>query len=174
MANAEKEIDKLLVEKKKREALETKTAKSRTVINKTATEQDRRKRLSEECKRLGNESFSQGEYNRAKEYYSSAILECDSNPVLFTNRAQAHIKLGDFDSAIEDCKAAIKLRADFIKAQITLARALKGKKDFQKALSILELAEDNSTGFEKVIDGYRREIIKEMKEKMLEVPPMKS
>jgi Tfp pilus assembly protein PilF len=57
------------------------------------------------------------EWGRAVEHYSSAILQWDENPSLFTNMAQAHIKMEKYDSAVEDCKRAIKLKPDSVKAQ---------------------------------------------------------
>ncbi len=47
---------------------------------------------------------SQGDYPRAAELYTSSILEDDSNPLVFTNRAQARIHLGQFNAAVEDCR----------------------------------------------------------------------
>ncbi len=68
---------------------------------------------------------------QALEYYTSAILQFDGNPVLFTNRAQTHIKLEQFDDAVADCQKAIRLKPDSVKAQIHLARALSGRGEFQ-------------------------------------------
>lgn len=42
----------------------------------------------------------------------------DQNHVYFTNRAQVRIKLEDWHGAEEDCKAAIKLKVDSVKAQV--------------------------------------------------------
>ena len=70
--------------------------------------------------------------------------------------------------AVEDCKAAIKLDPESVKAKIHLARALKGLREFQKAVDVLEVAEETSQGYTEVIRDYRRAIIKEMKAEMLE------
>ena len=43
----------------------------------------------------------------------------DQNHVYFTNRAQVRIKMEDWNGAVEDCKAAIKLKVDSVKAQVT-------------------------------------------------------
>ena len=40
----------------------------------------------------------------------------------FTNRAQVRIKMEDWNGAVEDCKAAIKLKVDSVKAQVTAGR----------------------------------------------------
>ena len=48
-------------------------------------------------------------------------------------------------------------------------RALRGMKDFQKALDMLEIAEQIPEVDMKMVDKYRRETTKEMKEHMLKI-----
>ena len=97
-----------------------KTVKSnKHCVNKEAFQEEKRKRLGEEFKQLGNDCFRSEEYGRAEAYYTSAILQNDQNHVYFTNRAQVRIKSEDWDGAVEDCKAAIKLKVDSVKAQVT-------------------------------------------------------
>ena len=43
----------------------------------------------------------------------------DQNHVYFTNRAQVRIKMEDWNGAVEDCKTALKLKVDSVKAQVT-------------------------------------------------------
>jgi tetratricopeptide (TPR) repeat protein len=139
---------------------------NKNCVNKE-TIKEKRQRLSNEFKTSGNECFRNEEWGRAVEYYTSAILQWDDNPVLFTNRAQAHIKVENFDSAVEDCKQAIKLKPDSVKAQIHLSRALKGRGEFQAAIDVLEIAEDISSEHTKIIRGYKQEVIADMKEHLI-------
>ena len=88
--------------------------------------------------------------------------------MLFTNRAQARIKLESNPGAVEDCKAALKLNPESVKAKIHLARALKAMGEFQKAVEVLEVAEDTSEGYTEVIRDYKNGIIKDMKAALLE------
>lgn len=143
------------------------TKTSRTVINNKETEEEKRKKKSDNLKSLGNQAFQEGHFEKAVEYYTSAIMEFDSNPVLFTNRAQAQIRLKQFDEAILDCKKAIKLNPKSIKAQVHLAKALHGKGELQKAIEILEIAEEYSKEHTGVISKYKMDIIADMKEALL-------
>ena len=59
-----------------------KTVSSRTVINTKEVEEEARKKKSEEMKELGNNSFRSGEFQRAEEYYTSALLQYDQVPSL--------------------------------------------------------------------------------------------
>ena len=47
--------------------------------------------------------------------YTSAILQYDENHVLYTNRAQALIQVGDYVAAATDCKMAVKLKPESVK-----------------------------------------------------------
>ena len=86
----------------------------------------------------------------------------------FPHSIQCHIRLKRYEEAIEDCRAAIKLNPRSIKAQIHLARALHGRGEFQKAIDILELAEEDSKGHTEVINKYKEEVIADMKKYLLE------
>ena len=53
------------------------------------------------------------------EMTTASFPQNDQNHVYFTNRAQVRIKVEDWNGAVEDCKAAIKLKVDSVKAQVT-------------------------------------------------------
>jgi hypothetical protein len=63
------------------------------VINTKDTEEEKRRKESEELRCAGNKAFQNGAYQLAEEYYTSAILQWDRNHVLFNNRALVRIKL---------------------------------------------------------------------------------
>ena len=71
--------------------------------------------------------------------------------------------------AVDNCKEAIKLKQDSLKTIIVAVRALRGMKDFQKALDMLEIAEQIPEVDMKMVDKYRRETTKEMKDHMLKI-----
>ena len=71
--------------------------------------------------------------------------------------------------AVDDCKEAIKLKQDSLKTIIVAVKALRGMKDFQKALDMLEIAEQIPDVDLKLVDKYRRETTREMKEHMLKI-----
>ena len=71
--------------------------------------------------------------------------------------------------AVNDCKEAIKLKQDSLKTIIVAVKALRGMKDFQKAFDMLEIAEQIPGVDMKVVEKYRKETTKEMKEHMLKI-----
>ena len=70
---------------------------------------------------------------------------------------------------MDDCKEAIKLKQDSLKTIIVAVKALRGMKDFQKAFDMLEIAEQIPDVDMKVVEKYRKETTKEMKEHMLKI-----
>ena len=77
--------------------------------------------------------------------------------------------LTNAQEAVDDCKEAIKLKQDSLKTIIVAVKALRGMKDFQKALDMLEIAEQIPDVDAKLVDKYRRETTREMKEHMLKI-----
>jgi hypothetical protein len=61
------------------------------VINTKDSDEEKRKKSSEELKLAGNKAFQYGAYQLAEEYFTSAILHWDRNHVLYNNRALARI-----------------------------------------------------------------------------------
>jgi len=168
---AQEEIDNYLIQKEQRKkqgqiqksmAEECKISEEKTIINNNGSVEEKCKKLSEEYKVQGNEAFKQGNYKKAKELYTSAILQFDGNHVIFTNRAQAEIQLKEYFEASKDCEAAIKLNPDSIKAHIHLAKALNGLSEKAAAIRILELAEDISNEHTNIITQYKEEIMKDI------------
>ena len=140
---------------------------NRTVINNKDVEEEKRKIESEEIKQLGNEAFRAGDYRLAEDYYTSALMKNKQNHVLFTNRAQARLRQNKFKEAVDDCKEAIKLKQDNLKTMVIIVKALRGMKDFQKALDMLEIAEKIPDVDMKIVEQHRREVVTEMKHNML-------
>lgn len=78
------------------------------------------KLTSEELKLKGNDYFKNGEYEEAILAYTEAIVKDGDNHLLYSNRAAAYNKLGMKDNGIDDCKKAIELNKNYIKAWIRL------------------------------------------------------
>ena len=165
---AEAKIDKFLAETKTEEARRfVKVKNDRTVINKDENEASSKK--ANEYKEMGNQAFKEGDFRKAAELYTSALMIKDDNHILYTNRAQALIKLGKHLDASHDCRKAIKLKPEFIKAYIHLSRALRALGEFQEAIDILERAEDISEDQAKIVKKYKMEMINEQKRNFLEL-----
>ena len=79
--------------------------------------------LAEQLKEKGNLHFKRGEYEEAISLYSQAISKNPSNPLLYTNRANARLKVKQWEEVISDCLHSIELLQDNMKAFYFLAQA---------------------------------------------------
>jgi STIP1 homology and U-box containing protein 1 len=70
---------------------------------------------AEQLKEKGNLHFKNGEYESAVTLYSQAIQKNPENPVLWTNRANARLKLKMWHEAMDDCLRSIELNKDHMK-----------------------------------------------------------
>lgn len=78
---------------------------------------------AEQLKEKGNKHFKAGEYPEAAAMYSQAITKNSSNPLLYTNRANARLKLHQWQECIDDCLRSIDLLRENMKAYFLLAQA---------------------------------------------------
>jgi tetratricopeptide (TPR) repeat protein len=100
--------------------------------------------VAERAKEEGNKCFKSKQYKDAIANYSRAISLDPQNPVYFSNRAMAYLKLGGYQQAEEDCTRALSLDPCLVKALLrrgasrvaTCAFEL-AKQDFERVL-ILE------------------------------------
>eukprot|EP00760_Papus_ankaliazontas_P010707 PhM_4_TR14417/c0_g2_i1/m.18390/K09527/DNAJC7; DnaJ homolog subfamily C member 7 len=77
----------------------------------------------DECKRQGNAYYEKGKYREALFMYTRAVEGDSANVTYFTNRAAAHLMLGDYDSCVQDCLHALTLDVNSVKAHTRMARA---------------------------------------------------
>lgn len=68
---------------------------------------------SEELKLLGNDKMAKRNYDSAIEFYTSAIMKDETNPIFFSNRVLAFLELELYDNVIEDSNKAISLEKKF-------------------------------------------------------------
>ena len=78
---------------------------------------------AEQLKTQGNTHFKNGEYEAAETLYGQAIQKNSKNPLLFTNRANARLKLEKWQDVIDDCLRSIELMKENMKAYFYLAQA---------------------------------------------------
>ncbi|PSK38127.1 Methylenetetrahydrofolate reductase 1 [Elsinoe australis] len=81
--------------------------------------------IAEQFKDKGNALFKAGDYTGAEEQYTYAIQKFSRNPLLFTNRAFARIKLQRWEEVVNDCLRSIEItgHAQNFKAYFYLAQA---------------------------------------------------
>jgi STIP1 family protein 1 len=60
-------------------------------------------------KEQGNKAFKDGDFTAAEEFYTQAVQRFSRNPLLFTNRANARLKLQRWEGAVNDCLKSIEI-----------------------------------------------------------------
>ncbi|XP_006773581.1 PREDICTED: tetratricopeptide repeat protein 12 [Myotis davidii] len=116
-------------------------------VEKDAKERAKRRKenraLADALKGKGNEAFVRGDYETAILCYSEGLEKLKDMKVLYTNRAQAYIKLGDYQKALVDCDWALKCDEKCTKAYFHMGKAHLALKNysvsrecFQKILEI--------------------------------------
>ncbi|KAF6019636.1 TTC12 [Bugula neritina] len=108
-------------------------------------------------KNEGNEAFKAGEFEKAVESYTKGLAVIKDFKELWTNRAQAYIKLGRYDDAITDCDWAQRCDETFVKAYVLEAKAHICLSDYDKAIGLYEKAMEIDKSKQKMM----REFIKE-------------
>ena len=58
----------------------------------------------------GNVYFKKGEYEKAESYYSQALQKDATLAQIWTNRANARLKLENWHGALDDCLKSIELK----------------------------------------------------------------
>ncbi|NWI95739.1 TTC12 protein, partial [Pitta sordida] len=97
------------------------------VLEKDAKERAERRRRNEQManalKEQGNDAFRRGDYSLAIQRYSEGLQQLRDKQELFTNRAQAYLKIQEYEKAIGDCEWALKCNRKCIKAHFLMGKA---------------------------------------------------
>lgn len=80
--------------------------------------------ISDQLKTRGNTHFKDGEYEQAIMLYSQAIQQNPTNPLLYSNRANARLKVQQWEGVIDDCLKSIELMQENMKAFYFLGKPL--------------------------------------------------
>ncbi|XP_047153947.1 outer envelope protein 64, mitochondrial-like isoform X1 [Vigna umbellata] len=89
---------------------------------------------SELLKEKGNVAFKEKQWSKALNYYTEAIKLNGTNSTYYCNRAAAHLKLGCFQDAAEDCSKAILLDKMNVKAYLRRGAAKESLLCYEGAL----------------------------------------
>ncbi|XP_058270603.1 tetratricopeptide repeat protein 12 isoform X3 [Hemibagrus wyckioides] len=122
-------------------------------LEKDAEERRKRRQVKEKeanaLKEKGNKAFALEDYELAFKFYTEGLEQLRDMPALYTNRAQALIKLKKFKEAISDCEWALKCNTKCIKAYVHMGRAHLGLKHFTESRrsyeKILDIAPERET-----------------------------
>ncbi|NXC80924.1 TTC12 protein, partial [Cercotrichas coryphoeus] len=96
-------------------------------LEKDAQERAQRRRRNEQLanalKEQGNEAFRAGDFALAIQRYSQGLERLRDKQELYTNRAQAYLKLHEYEKAISDCEWALKCNKNCLKAYFLMGKA---------------------------------------------------
>ena len=91
---------------------------------------------AEDYKKDGNLHYKNKDYEKAIKSYTKAFSLNNNEPIYLTNRAQAYIKLKQYNKAIEDAQYVIEIDENTIKAHSIIGKCLceigRKKKDLKK------------------------------------------
>ncbi|XP_068096873.1 tetratricopeptide repeat protein 12 isoform X2 [Hyperolius riggenbachi] len=135
--------------------------------NERAERRRQNKQLANALKDLGNEAFAKGDYETAIQRYSEGLKKLKDMQVLYTNRAQAYIKLQKYQEAIKDCEWALKCDKKWLKAYVHMGKAYLGLEKYDEARKCYEKIPDIDSSKTELVKGYLNEIdFKERKHKL--------
>ncbi|XP_063799250.1 tetratricopeptide repeat protein 12 isoform X2 [Pseudophryne corroboree] len=127
------------------------------------------KALANALKDLGNEAYAKGDYESAVQHYSEGLEILRDMQVLYTNRAQAYIKMEKYQNAITDCEWALKCDEKCLKAYVHMGKAYLGLKKYDEARKYYKKITDLDGNKEKMVKGYLNQVdsqeMKDMQEK---------
>ncbi|XVE72691.1 hypothetical protein DITRI_Ditri11bG0059100 [Diplodiscus trichospermus] len=101
---------------------------------------------AEQLRKDGNNYFKKDRFGAAIDAYTEAITLCPNVPVYWTNRALCHRKRNDWLKVEEDCRKAIQLDYNSVKAHYMLGLALLQKQELDEGVKELQKAIDLGRG----------------------------
>ncbi|XP_051534806.1 tetratricopeptide repeat protein 12 isoform X1 [Myxocyprinus asiaticus] len=107
------------------------------ILEKDAEERRQRREMKVEkansLREKGNEAFTQGDYETAVKFYTEGLDQLRDMQTLYTNRAQAFIKLKRYKEAISDCEWALRCNEKCIKAYIHMGKSYLALRNFPES-----------------------------------------
>ncbi|NXX35402.1 TTC12 protein, partial [Nicator chloris] len=88
-----------------------------------AQRRKRNEQLANDLKEQGNEAFRKGDFALAIQRYTEGLEKLRDKQELYTNRAQAYLKLHEYEKAITDCEWALKCNKSCYKAYYLMMKA---------------------------------------------------
>ncbi|XP_054457561.1 tetratricopeptide repeat protein 12 isoform X2 [Anoplopoma fimbria] len=106
----------------------------------------------------GNEAYAQEDYENAVKYYSDGLDEMKDMQPLYTNRAQAYIKLGKYKEAISDCEWALKCNERCVKAFLHMGKAYLALKKYKESRNCFEKIVEIEPVMDKMVKEYLTQV----------------
>ncbi|CAG78317.2 hypothetical protein B0I72DRAFT_135807 [Yarrowia lipolytica] len=95
---------------------------------------------AEEFKTIGNDFYSNHDFEAAIMNYSQAIVKNPKNVIYYQNRAMAYSKLGKYEEMERDCSKALEILPNSVKALYYLGIALTALRRFRQGAEVLDKA----------------------------------
>ncbi|KAM6295740.1 tetratricopeptide repeat protein 12 [Aegotheles albertisi] len=103
-----------------------------------AEQRKRNEHLANALKEKGNEAFRKGDYVGAIQRYTEGLEKRKDKQELYTNRAQAYLKMHEYEKAIGDCEWALKCNEKYIKAYFLMGKAHLALKHYSESRQCYE------------------------------------
>ncbi|XP_004402430.1 PREDICTED: sperm-associated antigen 1 [Odobenus rosmarus divergens] len=146
--DVEKECSKIDEDYKEKAVVNNKShlSKIETRIDTAGLTEKEKTFLATHEKEKGNEAFHSGDYEEAVMYYTRSISVLPT-VAAYNNRAQAELKLQNWNSAFQDCEMVLELEPGNLKALLRRATTYKHQNKLQEALEdlnkVLNVEPDN-------------------------------
>ncbi|KAL2308767.1 hypothetical protein Nmel_001831 [Mimus melanotis] len=119
-------------------------------------------------KEKGNEAFATGDYVEAVTYYTRSISVIPTAAV-YNNKAQAEIKLQDWDGALQDCEKVLDMEPGNIKALMRRATVHSHLQNYEAAIEdlnkVLSVEPENSRAKKSLLEIEEKlEVLKPVSE----------
>ncbi|NXH68680.1 TTC12 protein, partial [Hydrobates tethys] len=112
------------------------------ILEKDAKERAKRRKINEHLanalKEEGNSAFRKGDYVIAIQRYTEGLEKLKDKQELYTNRAQAYLKMHEYEKAIGDCEWALKCNEKCIKAYFLMGKAHLALKHYSESRQCYE------------------------------------
>ncbi|XP_037911189.1 E3 ubiquitin-protein ligase CHIP isoform X2 [Hermetia illucens] len=95
-----------------------------------------------QLKDQGNQMFSARKYEDAINCYSKAIIKNPTNATYFTNRALCHLKMKRWEQSCQDCRRALDMDPNLVKAHFFLGQSLMELELYDESIKHLQRAFD--------------------------------
>ncbi|KAM4864990.1 sperm-associated antigen 1 isoform 1-T2 [Thomomys bottae] len=160
--DVEKECSKIDEDSKEKTTVDNKAhlSKLETRIDTSGLTEKEREALATREREKGNEAFNSKDYEEAVMYYTRSLSALPT-VAAYNNRAQAEIKLQNWNSAFQDCEKVLELEPGNIKALLRRATTYKHQNKFQEALEdltkVLNVEPDNELA-KKTLSEVEREL----------------
>ncbi|XP_036088793.1 sperm-associated antigen 1 isoform X3 [Rousettus aegyptiacus] len=146
--DVEKECSKIDEDYKEKTVINNKShlSKIETRLDTTGLTGKEKDFLATHEKEKGNEAFNSGDYEEAVKYYTRSLSVLPT-VAAYNNRAQAELKLQNWNSAFQDCEKVLELEPGNLKALLRRATTYKHQNKLQEAIEdlrkVLDVEPDN-------------------------------